>query len=69
MKTLQEINPKDADSFKGATLDEVTNAMVILELELHKLSLIRRSMLAYGSKIFEPTEHGIAAYVPHSVNN
>lgn len=68
MRSLQEMSPKDAGAFKGATMKQITDAMVILELELHHLSIIRRSMIAYGSKTFEPTEHGIAAYVPHSVD-
>jgi hypothetical protein len=67
MHTLQEMTPKDADAFKGATMKQITDSMIILELELHKIGLIRRSMMAAGSKVFIPTEHGIEHYTPHSM--
>ena len=67
MQTLQDLSPKEADAFTGSTMDEVTTAMVILEYELHKLSLIRRAMMAKGSMTFEPTEHGIDPWLPHSM--
>ena len=65
MKSVEEMSPKEADAFKGASMDQILEAMVILEYELHKISLIRRSMMATGSKVFLPEEHGIKKYIPH----
>jgi hypothetical protein len=69
MLNVQDLDPKEADAYRGASMEQILQAMTILEYELSKLQLIRRAMMSTGSGIFDPVDHGINRYIPHGVDN